>query len=97
MDSGLTNLKLHLNIESGFTSDDTLLQSYLDISKESIETYIGYSISGLTSTPLALSQSIILLASHFYLNRNMVSFAQGLELPYSFKFLLEPYKNIIIE
>jgi len=97
MNSGLTGLKLHLNIESGYTSDDTLLQSYLDIAIEAVETYIDYDLSGYTSIPLPLQQSIILLASHFYLNRNMVTFGQGYELPYSFKFLLDPYKNITIE
>jgi len=37
-----------------------------------------------------------MLAAHFYLNRNMVSFAQGAEVPYSYRFLLDPYRDFIV-
>ena len=89
----LSYLKLQLNIESGYTADDLLLSQYLNVSISAVENFLGY--SGTTYEE-PVTQGIILFATHLYLNRNLVSFAQGYELPYSFKFLLTPYKNYVV-
>jgi hypothetical protein len=106
-------LKINLNIESGYTIDDTLLENFLEISVKQIYDYCdgglsGYTISGYTNgevdelsitettLPITVQQAIIMFASHLYLNRNMVSFSQGYEIPYTYKFLVQPYKNIIV-
>lgn len=89
-------LKSHLNIETDYTDDDTLLQYYLDVSQNLIFQELNdFTLTGSTIST-SIFHAIILLASHFYLNRNMVSFSQGLEIPYTFKYLLSPYKNHVI-
>jgi hypothetical protein len=52
--------------------------------------------SGITTLPITIIQAIIMLATHLYLNRTIVSFAQGYKIPLSFEFLLEPYKNYTV-
>lgn len=93
----LVDLKKHLNIESDFTDDDTYLTSLLYVTQTLIQEYLNdFTLSGATEIATPIYHSIILLAGHFYLNRNMVSFSQGVEIPYTFKFLLAPYKNYVI-
>jgi hypothetical protein len=95
----IAQVKRQLNIEQDYTNDDMILQQVLDVSKSAVQTYLGTnSLTGYTETtiPIEIIQAIIMLSGHFYLNRNMVAFAQGVEIPYSFKWLLDPYRNIII-
>ena len=99
MSISIKDMKRQLNIELSYTDDDATLQRYIDIATISVQTYCNDGLSGYTgstSIPLPVEQSIILLATHFYINRNMVSFGQGTEIPYSFRFLLDPYKNFQI-
>lgn len=90
----LTYLKYNINIESGYTGDDLLLSQYINVAITAVDNFINYTTG--TTYDDAINQAIILYATHLYLNRNLVSFAQGYELPYSFKFLLSPYKNYVI-
>lgn len=95
----INELKRNLNIEESFTDDDVFLQNILNVADNAVQTYLGtLALTGYTevSVPIEIHHSVILLASHFYLNRNMVSYAQGFEIPYSFKFLLAPYKDYIV-
>jgi hypothetical protein len=95
----ISQLKRQLNIEPEFTGDDTILQQFLDVAKSATIRYLGSSVfDDFTedTIPDEVIQSILLLAANFYINRNMVTFAQGVELPYSYKFLLGPIKNYSI-
>ena len=99
MELTIQDLKRQLNIELSFTDEDLLLQHMLDVSTSAVETYLGvHALTGYTGTtmPKEIIQAIVMLAAHFYINRNMVTFAQGIELPYSFKFLLSPYRYYIV-
>lgn len=55
------------------------------------------SYSGETTLPITIIQAIIMLATHLYLNRNIVSFSQGYKIPLSFEFLLERYKTYSVK
>jgi hypothetical protein len=89
----INSLKRQLNIELTYTDDDAILQHLLDVTETSVENYCGYNaLTGYTSLPLPVIQATIMLAAHFYQNRNMVSFSQGYSIPFSFRFLLDPYK-----
>lgn len=95
----INQLKRQLNIEESYVDDDPLLQHFLNVAEESVIQYCG--LTGLTmytdtTLPISIHQATILLAAHFYLNRNLVSFAQGTEIPYSFRFLLDPYRDFIV-
>lgn len=96
MELTLSNLKLHLNIDSGDTIDDTYLQQCLDVSTLAVSNYLDIPSGATLPIINNINYSIILLASNYFTNRNIVAFANPIELPYSFKFLLSPYKNIIV-
>ncbi len=98
----INQLKRQLNIEQDYNDDDAILQHYLDVAYAASCEYLKYSattsMSGFTgnTTPIGFVHAVIMLAAHFYLNRNMVSFAQGSEVPYSYRFLLDPYRDFIV-
>lgn len=99
MNININQLKEQLNIEESYNDDNVILQHQLNVAKEAVERYLGTNaLTGYTTTtiPISIEQATIMLAAHFYINRNMVAFAKGEEVPYSFKFLLDPYKDFII-
>jgi hypothetical protein len=91
----INQLKRQLNIELSYLDDDAILQHLIDVTEIAVSNYLGTdALSGYTNDiPKPVVQATLLLAGHFYMNRNMVSFANGVEIPYSFRFLLDPYKN----
>lgn len=101
MDANLENLKLHLNIYSGDTTDDVVINNYLDVATIAVNNYLDVAAdisSGYTSNDLTIINSaIILLAAHYYNNRNMVSMGNTSDMPYTFKFLLNNYRNLTLQ
>lgn len=96
--STLYELKRHLNIEQDYNDDDAYLQDLILVTELAINNYLNYSGSTMneTTVPLTIKQASLLLAAHFYTNRQLVSFAKAEEIPFSFRFLLDPYKNYIV-
>ena len=103
----VSELKKHLNIEEAFTEDDAYLQELISVTEMAVFEYcngglsdaiITITIDGVSvkALPKAITYACLLLAAHLYSNRNLVSFAQPFEIPYSFKFLLNPYRNFTI-
>ena len=98
--TNLINAKLHLNIESSFTDDDLYITSLLNVAELAIQNYCNdETFSGFTATdaPVTIVQAVYFLVANWYINRQIISFAQGVEIPYTFQFLLNPYKNYIVQ
>ena len=95
----LAELKRNLNIEQEFTDDDLLLNSLMNVATLSVQNYCNLGLSGYTGTtaPVVVKQAAIMIASHLYINRTPVTYGSPIEIPYTFRFLLDPYKNFIIE
>lgn len=104
----LSEAKKHLNIEESFTDDDQYIQELISVAELVVQEYLNGGIVDATLTftvgedtvsalPKSIKHACLLLISHLYQNRNMVSFSQGYEIPYSFKFLLSPYRNYVIK
>ena len=93
----LNELKQNLNIELDYTNDDIYLTGLTSVACQAVDNFTNYGLTGYTGNtiPISVKQAAIMLASHLYLNRTPVSFAQGYEIPYSFQFLLNPYKNFV--
>lgn len=91
----LATIKAHLNIETAYTDDDTLITQLIEVVELAIREYCCWTDEEYPDEdiPATVKHSALLLAAHLYTNRTMVSFAQALEIPYSFKFLLNPYRN----
>jgi len=88
----LVDAKKHLNIETEYIGDDAYITSVISVVEEAISKYCDGGLTDLDPVPVAVKHAALLLVAHLYVNRTMVSFAQGFEIPYSFKFLLNPYK-----
>jgi len=90
----LADLKAHLNIETGFTTDDAYLTSLIGVAELAIADYCNGGLADILDAdiPVTVKQAAKLLAANLYANRSPVSFAQGYKLPSSFEFLLNPYR-----
>lgn len=99
MNITIEQLKQQLNIESDFVDDDAYLQQLIDVAILSTKNYLGSdALTGYTDTtiPISIEHAVIMLAGHLYVTRTPVAFAQAMEIPYSYQFLLNPYKDYTI-
>lgn len=96
----LTEVKRHLNIETTFNNDDGYLLDLIDVVEDVVIDYLNLptetTYNDSSNTPKPVKQSMLLMVGHLYLNRQIVSYTQGYEIPYTYKFLLEPYRTAII-
>jgi len=99
MYTNLIDAKSHLKIEVDFTDDDNYINQLLTVSEQAVKNYLNDDLFEvqLEDIPLPIIQATYFLMANFYINRTMVSFAQGIEIPYTFQFLLNPYRNYIIK
>lgn len=98
--TNLIEAKRHLNIETEFSDDDVYITSLLNVAELSIQNYCNdelFSEYTELTAPVTLKQAVYFLIGNFYANRQIVSFAQGVEIPYTFQFLLNPYKNYVVQ
>lgn len=98
--TNLTDAKKHLNIEPEFTDDDSYITSLLNVAELAVSNYCNDStFSAWTdiTAPVTVKQAVYFLVGNFYVNRQPVAFAQGYEIPYTFQFLLNPYKEYVIQ
>jgi len=90
----LASLKAHLNIETAFTGDDLYLTSLISVVELAISDYCNGGLADILDAdiPVTVKQAALLLAGNLYLNRSPVAFGQPYKIPYSFEFLLSPYR-----
>ena len=88
----LDALKKHLNLEEEFTDDDLYLEGLIEVVELACKNYCDGGLDDLEEIPVTVVHAATLLAAHLYVTRTPVSFAQGYEIPYTYKFLLNPYK-----
>lgn len=103
----VAELKKHLNIEADWTEDDSYLQELLYVAEMAISNYCNGGLEedttvvvtngSYTALPKTIKQACLFLAAHYYLNRTPIAFTSTSELPYTFQFLLNPYKNFVIQ
>jgi hypothetical protein len=90
----LEALKAQLNIETTFTDDDTYMTTIISVVERAVKDYCDGGLDTYTdlTMPETVKHATLFLGAHLYINRTMVSFGTGLEIPYSFSFLLDFYK-----
>lgn len=95
----LSLLKAHVNVD--FDDDDTLLQFYLDSAKEMVLTYVNRTEAELVGTgsdwPKPAMQAALMLASHWYNQREAAASVQMQGVPYGFETLLKPLRVLVKE
>ena len=102
----VAELKQHLNIEADWTDDDAYLLELISVAEMAVSNYCNGGVQEASTIvidnvtyvalPKAIKQACLFLAANFYLNRQPIAFTSTSELPYTFQFLLAPYKNYIV-
>lgn len=92
----IEQLKQNLNIELDYVEEDTYLSMLLEVAEDAVFNFLDKKPSDFEVIPKPITFAVIILASQFYENRTPVAFAQAYKIPYSFEFLLSPYKDYIV-
>lgn len=92
----IEEIKQHLYID--FEADDAMLADMIQASEEIIEKYLNTTFDTLLNEngtlPFPIKQAIKIMVGNLYTNRESVSFnAYPSKIPYSYEYLLQPYKN----
>ena len=91
----LDEAKIHCRVD--YSDDDSYISDLIEVCETAVADEIGSTlasteISGVLPRPL--KQCILLLIGHLYNNREPVSFGSSVvEVPYTYKYLLNPYKT----
>lgn len=93
----LNKIKKHLNLDTQFTDDDNYLLSLEDVAEKVVEANIDTKLDKLEdgegAIPSPLIQAMLLIIANFYANRESVAFAQTHEVPKSYQYLIDLYRN----
>lgn len=90
-------LRVHLNRDYLEVGEHVYLETLLSVAEDSIESYINQPLSqfenekGELKSPLLFA--IIIHAATLYSNREAVSYGQPKPVPYTFDYLLQPFKK----
>lgn len=92
-------LKQHVRADD-FAADDAYLQHLLDAAEEYVvnatnrELSALLSLGGGDSLPASLQQAVLLIAGHWYNQREGVSASQMAEVPYTVQALIKPFRKL---
>lgn len=93
----LYQIKKHLNINEDFRDDDEYLMQLEEVAERVVETNIDTKLEKLENgdgdIPSPLTQAMLLLIANFYANRESVAFANSVNVPYSYQYLIDLYRN----
>ena len=84
----LKEAKKHLNIDDGFTDDDTYITTLIQVADIALNELI---VGG--KLPSAVTHSILLMIGNLYANREPVSYSTVMKVPYTMEYLLGLYKH----
>ncbi|WP_129648481.1 head-tail connector protein [Bacteroides salyersiae] len=90
-------VKKHLNIEKEYTLDDEYILNLMCVAENAVEKHIDNKLQNLEdeagNLPASLLHAIMLLVANFYANRESVAFASSSEIPTSYNYLLDLFKD----
>lgn len=93
----LYQVKKHLNIDEDFRDDDEYLMQLAEVAEKVVERNIDTSLKlledGDGDIPSPLMHAMLLLIGNFYANRESVAFANSTNVPYSYQYLIDLYRN----
>lgn len=88
----LERIKKHLNIDVSFVDDDVYLMELYNVSKTIVEKHTCTTFND-DEIPHPLQQAILLLIGNYYANRESIAFASAGEIPLTYTYILDLYKN----
>lgn len=92
-------LKMHVRADD-FSDDDAYLQHLLDAAEQYVceaTNRTGEELAELGGgkLPVTLQQAVLLIAGHWYNQREAVSGVQMAEVPYTLQALIKPYRKLV--
>lgn len=92
-------LKMHVRADD-FSDDDAYLQHLLDAAEQYVceatnRTDEELAKLGGGKLPVTLQQAVLLIAGHWYNQREAVSGVQMAEVPYTLQALIKPYRKLV--
>ena len=95
----LALFKKHVRADD-FADDDEYLEHLLEVAEESVITATNCTVEELTAgtageLPAPLRHAIMMLAAHWYNQREGVSGVQMSEVPYSLQALIKPFRKLV--
>lgn len=92
-------LKMHVRADD-FSDDDAYLQHLLDAAEQYVceaTNRTGEELAKLGGgkLPVTLQQAVLLIAGHWYNQREAVSGVQMAEVPYTLQALIKPYRKLV--
>lgn len=89
--------KKHLNIDRDFTDDDLYIAALIEVAEAAVEKHLDSPLTSLEDgdgyLPSPIAHAILLLVGNFYANRESVAFASAQNVPYSYQYLIDLYRN----
>lgn len=81
-----------------FTDDDLTIGEIIEGAEDAVEQHIGRKLASLQDVstndiPPSLKTAIKTLAANFYANRESIAYGQPYRVPYSYEYLLQPWKK----
>lgn len=96
----LEQIKKHLNIDSDFTDDDEYLIHLAEVAEMVVEKHIDDKLQCLANRnggdlPSPLLHATLLFIGNLYQSRESVAYTNAVEIPLSYSYLLDLYKNYL--
>jgi len=92
----LDKIKKHLNIDNDFKDDDEYLADLEEVACVAVQKHIDRNLNELDrggNLPAPITQAILLMIGTFYNSRESVAYASAQEVPLSYNYLLDLFKN----
>ena len=93
----LKEAKQHLNVEASFEEDDEYIESLIEVAEAVVSQAVCEELKALEDgegkIPSPLRHAALLMVGNFYANREPVASAVNAELPKSYQYLIELYRN----
>jgi len=90
-------VKKHLNINDTFTEDDNYISALILACEGAIAKHLNVYLTDLEDDkgdiPAPLKQALLLLVGNYYANRESVAYTTAVEIPNSYNFLIDLYRN----
>lgn len=91
-------IKKHLNVDDYFHDDDKYIETLGDVAEEMVATHLDNKLHIIANNndgilPMPIQHAMLLLIGNLYQNREGIAFGAVNDIPHSYDYLLNQYKN----
>lgn len=94
----LYQVKKQINLDEDFRDDDEYLVDLINVAEQMVENHIDDKLEEIAKAngnclPRPLIQAMLLFIGNLYANRESIAFASSSEIPLSYNYILDGFKN----